>query len=112
MVSKIRELCKKNKTSIAALERQLGFGNGVIGRWDKSVPNYDRLCAVANALGVSVSDLTNETTAPETKKDTTLSSDVLNLSQAKRALLAAIDDLTDEQCLKILGIVEEAKKLL
>lgn len=60
MVSKIRELCKKNKTSIAALERQLGFGNGVIGRWDKSIPNYDRLSAVADALGVTVSELTGD----------------------------------------------------
>lgn len=68
MVSKIRELCKKNKTSVAALERQLGFGNGVIGRWDKSVPNYDRLYAVAEALGVTVSELTGETDTPETKK--------------------------------------------
>lgn len=68
MVSKIRELCKQNKTSIAALERQLGFGNGVIGRWDKSVPNYDRLCAVANALGVSVAELTGETDASSAKK--------------------------------------------
>lgn len=74
MVSKIRELCKQNKTSIAALERQLGFGNGVIGRWDKSVPNYDRLCAVANALGVSVAELTGGTD-PDTKKDTAQLSD-------------------------------------
>lgn len=73
MVSKIRELCKKNKTSIAALERQLGFGNGVIGRWDKSVPNYDRLYAVAEALGVTVAELTDDQSA---KKDTTVSGDV------------------------------------
>lgn len=71
MVSKIRELCKQNKTSIAALERQLGFGNGVIGRWDKSAPNYDRLCAVADALGVSVSELTDS----ESKKNTAVPQD-------------------------------------
>ena len=58
MVDKIRELCKQNGTSIFKLEKQLGFGNGVIGRWDKAVPNYERLSAVASALGVSVSDLT------------------------------------------------------
>lgn len=69
MVNKIRELCRQNKTSIAALERQLGFGNGVIGRWDKSVPNYDRLCAVANALGVSVSELTDTKSAKDSPAD-------------------------------------------
>lgn len=60
MVDKIRELCKKNGTSIFKLEKQLGFGNGVIGRWDKAVPNYERLSAVASALGVTVAELTGE----------------------------------------------------
>lgn len=60
MVSKIRELCKERGTSISQLEKQLGFGNGVIGRWDKSVPNYDRLKAVADALDVPISKLTGE----------------------------------------------------
>lgn len=96
MVSKIRELCKKNKTSIAALERQLGFGNGVIGRWDKSVPNYDRLCAVANALGVSVSDLTNEATDPEAKKDTTVSGDVSELSDLQREAWNVLRKMDDD----------------
>lgn len=34
------------------------------------------------------------------------------LSPAKRKLLEAVDDLTDEQCEKLLGIVLEAKRLL
>lgn len=34
------------------------------------------------------------------------------LSPAKRRLLEAVDDLTDEQCEKLLGIVLEAKRLL
>lgn len=60
MVEKIRELCRKQGTSLTKLEQQLGFGNGVIGRWGRSKPSYDRLEKVANALGVSVSDLTGE----------------------------------------------------
>ena len=61
MLDKIKALCKEKKTSVAKLEKQLGFGNGVIGRWDKSVPSYERLAAVANALNVPVSYLTGET---------------------------------------------------
>lgn len=34
------------------------------------------------------------------------------LSAAKRRLWEAVDDLTDEQCEKLLGIVLEAKRLL
>lgn len=58
MVERIRKLCKKQGTSLTKLEQQLGFGNGVIGRWNKSKPSYDRLEKVASALGVTVSDLT------------------------------------------------------
>ena len=71
MLDKIKALCKERKTSISKLEKQLGFGNGVIGRWDKSVPSYERLAAVANALDVPVSYLTGETDDPSAgiKKD-------------------------------------------
>lgn len=34
------------------------------------------------------------------------------LSLAKKKLIAAIDELSDEQCEKLFGIIEEAKKLL
>ena len=71
MLDKIKALCKEKKTSISKLEKQLGFGNGVIGRWDRSVPSYERLAAVANALDVPVSYLTGETDDPSAgiKKD-------------------------------------------
>lgn len=68
MVDKIRDLCKKNGTSIFKLDKQLGFGNGVIGRWDKSVTNYEWLSAVASALGVTVAELTGEADEKGIKK--------------------------------------------
>lgn len=108
MVSKIRELCKKNKTSIAALERQLGFGNGVIGRWDKSVPNYDRLCAVADALGVTVSELTGDEGA---KKDPGKEAEELTIDDVKAAIwntndpkkLMEFNRIINEKMQEILG---------
>ncbi len=112
MLDKIKALCKDKKTSISKLEKQLGFGNGVIGRWDKSVPSYERLAAVANALDVPVSYLTGETDDPSAgiKKDPIPQDG--GVSSAKRKLLDVIDDLTDEQCSKLLGIILEAKKVL
>lgn len=61
-VENIRALCKKRGTSLAALERSLGFGNGVIAGWEtaKIYPPYDRVSAVAAALGVSIEELTGE----------------------------------------------------
>lgn len=110
MVDKIRELCKQNGTSIFKLEKQLGFGNGVIGRWDKAVPNYERLSAVASALGVTVADLTGEAGENGINKDPIPKDEAIG--SAKQQLLDAVADLTDEQCSKLLGIILEAKKVL
>ena len=38
----ISELCRKKGISIAKLERDLGIGNGTIGRWVKSAPTIDK----------------------------------------------------------------------
>lgn len=97
MLDKIKALCKEKKTSISKLEKQLGFGNGVIGRWDKSVPSYERLAAVANALDVPVSYLTGETddTSAGIKKDPIPKDGAV--SQEKQLLLDMIDGLSDEQ---------------
>ena len=112
MLDKIKALCKEKKTSISKLEKQLGFGNGVIGRWDKSVPSYERLAAVANALDVPVSYLTGETEDPSAgiKKGPVPKDEVVG--SAKQKLLDALDGLSDSQIEKLIGIIEEAKKLL
>ena len=112
MLDKIKAICKEKKTSISKLEKQLGFGNGVIGRWDKSVPSYERLAAVANALDVPVSYLTGETDDPSAGiKKGPIPKDGA-LGSAKQKLLDALDGLSDSQIEKLIGIIEEAKKLL
>lgn len=57
--TRIKEACKAHGTSMYKLEKELGLGNGTIGKWGKNgrVPNYANLLAVANALGVTVDDL-------------------------------------------------------
>ena len=112
MLDKIKALCKEKKTSISKLEKQLGFGNGVIGRWDKSVPSYERLAAVANALDVPVAYLTGETDAPSAgiKKDPIREDGAV--SEPKQQLLNMIDGLSDEQCRKLAGFIAEALKLM
>lgn len=58
--TRIKEACKAHGTSMYKLEKELGLGNGTIGKWGKNgrTPNYANLLAVANALGVTVDDLT------------------------------------------------------
>lgn len=74
-VNNIRALCKEKGTTLAALEKKLGFGNGVIAGWEtaKNWPPYDRLYAVAVALEVTVDELAGNEKAPasvsESKRD-------------------------------------------
>ncbi|WMI80950.1 helix-turn-helix domain-containing protein [Anaerotignum sp. MB30-C6] len=57
MLEKIKAWCRDNKTSVCALEKQCGLGNGTIGGWEKSTPRVDSLIAVSKATGLSIDDL-------------------------------------------------------
>ena len=61
-VKNIRKACALRNTTLKQVEKDLGFGNGVIARWEtaKGSPPYDRIVAIAEHLNVSVSDLTGE----------------------------------------------------
>ncbi len=50
----IRELCKANGITIAALERKLGMGNGTIGKYGGFNMRSDRLKAVADYFHVTM----------------------------------------------------------
>ena len=55
VVERIRELCKKNETSITKLEKKLGYANGTIGKWKnaKKAPPLEKVIAVSKELKVS-----------------------------------------------------------
>lgn len=55
MVEQIKRLCSEHKTSIKALEKELGFGNGTIRRWDKNTPSIERIKLVASRFNVPIS---------------------------------------------------------
>lgn len=61
-VENVRAICKQKGTSITKLEEKLHFGNGYIGKLAtrKSSPEHNRIVSIANALEVSVYDLTGE----------------------------------------------------
>jgi transcriptional regulator with XRE-family HTH domain len=52
--SRVRELANERGMSLPDLERALEFGNGTIVKWDKAVPNVDKLSMVADYFDVSV----------------------------------------------------------
>ena len=109
MLDKIKALCKEKKTSISKLEKQLGFGNGVIGRWDKSVPSYERLAAVANALDVPISYLTGETDDPSAgiKKDPIPKDGAV--SSAAQEILDFLDSASGEELADVIKYIRYLK---
>ena len=66
--SNIRQLCFDNHISIHKLEQALGFGNGTIKRWEKSIPQADRLALVATYFNVPVESLMGDS-MPEQKEN-------------------------------------------
>lgn len=109
MLDKIKALCKEKKTSISKLEKQLGFGNGVIGRWDKSVPSYERLAAVANALDVPVAYLTGETDSPSAgiKKDPIPKDEAV--SPVAQEILDFLDSASGEELADVIKYIRYLK---
>ena len=57
MVKLIDKYCKKKGTTVARLERELGFSNGSIGKWGNSPPSFDRVVKVATYLKIPLKQL-------------------------------------------------------
>ena len=55
IVDRIKDAASRNGLTIPQIERELGFGNRTIYRWDKNSPSMDKVILVANLLNVSLS---------------------------------------------------------
>ena len=62
LLPNIQDLCAKKGISIAELERASGLGNGVVRKWGQASPTLRTVIAVADYLGVSVSELLKKPT--------------------------------------------------
>lgn len=60
LVNSIKKLCRSKNTSLPKLERELGFSNGSIYKWDENAPSITKVLQVAQYFGVSVDSLTEE----------------------------------------------------
>lgn len=109
-------LSKKGKNG-ADLSRALGLSNSIYSQWNtrKTKPSNVRLPAIAEYLGVSVEDIMpDDVAAPVASQGAKKAPDpeIEGGSQAKKALMDALNDLTDEQCEKLLPIILSAKAIL
>ena len=69
MVERIKKICKQKGTNISNLEKELGFGNGNIRRWDERVPSVERVYILAKRLSVSVDYLLTGKEASELSEE-------------------------------------------
>lgn len=95
----------------ADFARELGFKSGaIVSDWESgksdSYKNY--LYQISALHGVSVEYLRGETDDPGIKEAPATEGE--GLSAARQKLYDAIANLTDEQCTKLLGVVEWVKE--
>lgn len=88
-----------------------GISSGSYSQWNTEAhqPSLKKLRAAASVLGVSLEYLLYGDGA---EKEKAPAAEGEGLSAAKKALLVAIDDLSDAQCEKLLPIVLSAKQVL
>lgn len=57
MLENIQNLCKERGIPISRLEKELGFSNGSIYKWDKTSPSVDKVIKVASFFNVTIEEI-------------------------------------------------------
>lgn len=101
-------LCASANKTPTYVGRELGIDKSTISCWKarKTNPSDVNAKKIANYFGVTVEELMGD----GIKKDPIPKDEVVG--SAKQKLLDALDGLSDSQLEKLIGIIEEAKKLL
>lgn len=104
-------LCAQRGVSPNAVAKKLALSSGSVTSWKGgAIPRPTTIKKIADYFAVSPDLFLAETKDPGKKKAPGINAE--GLSAARKALLDAVDGLTDEQCEKLLGIVLEAKRVL
>lgn len=109
---RLEELIKGSGKSKIYLCKKMNLGPTYLRDAKKQNSNIkdEPLRILAEELNTTPEYLRGETDDPSIKKAPGINAE--GLSAARKALLDAVDGLTDEQCEKLLGIVLEAKRVL
>lgn len=104
-------LCQKKGKSPSGAALEIPLSKTTVNRWKNGGGITDaNAMRVAAYFRITVEELMSGVEGA--KKAPTEPSERKSISPAKQALLDAIDGLSDEQCEKLLIVVESAKKLL
>lgn len=98
-------LCAKNGKSPNAVASDLNISSGSITAWSRGTcPRSNTVVKIAEYFNVSVSYLLGEE-----KEKPTLSGE--QISEARKQLYAALDDMTDEELLFLMSKIKAIKNL-
>lgn len=100
LVNKLKVLAKERNLSFSALERELGFGNGTIQKWDTSSPSCDKILKLANFLNVSIDSLLRDEDAVSTTSE-----------QLYEPLISLYKTVSDEDKLRVINYLELVNSL-
>lgn len=105
-------LCASVNKTPAYVGRELEIDKSTISCWKarKTKPSDVNAQKIADYFGVTVEELMEESKGESIKKDPIPKDGAV--SPAKQKLLDSVDGMSDEQLEKLLGLIEEAKKLL
>ena len=103
------KLCSKLNKSPSAVGEELGFTRASVTGWGNgATPRKSSLIKIADYFGVTVAELMagvcEQEKAPAAKGE--------GISAERKALLDIVYSLTDEQCRKLLVLVQGAKTVL
>lgn len=62
LVDNIKKLCQDYNITISQLEKELYMSPGLISRWTKNIPSFDRVVDIANYFNVSLDTIVNNNT--------------------------------------------------
>lgn len=111
-VERAKKIATEKGINVSFVCREIGKSRGYISQMIVSGRDFpdEMLVPVANALGVTVEELTGE---EQKEKPNTLDGiELEKLSPARRALLEALDGMDDENIMKIVRIAQAVKKEL
>ena len=105
-------LCAEKNMSPSAAALAIGIKKSNVTYWKsgRNNPSDVTLAKIANYFGVTVEELMSDAPSAGIKKDPIPKDGAVG--SAKQKLLDALDGLSDSQIEKLIGIIEEAKKLL
>lgn len=104
LVVRLRELCAEKGVSFNQFEIASGVGRGTAAKWDTNSPSIEKVSKAAEYFNVSVSYLLGEE-----KEKPTLSGK--QISDARKQLDAALDDMSDEELLFLMSKIKAIKEM-